>query len=128
MSSKSGFRGPCDKEDGKRAINCWNLIDSNFFVFFDPHEANSAWKGVFEWQAESLDCLLIHWLPISSILFLIETIYSNVFRSTSLRNQKYLLVFFIFCKFILKFEHFQKKITFIGYVFLNLPTLKLRNV
>ena len=51
-----------------------------------------------------------HWLPIASIFFLIETIYSNVLGSNYLRNEKYFLIFFFaFSKLRFIFEHFQKK-------------------
>ena len=59
-----------------------------------------------------------------SILFLIETIYSNILRSNYLRNEKYLLYFFVFPKFRFNSESFLKKLPLIAEVFLNLRTGK----
>ena len=63
-----------------------------------------------------------------SILFLIETIYSNIFRCNFLRKQK---VFWIFFFFFLRFWNldsilniFKENMTLIADVFLNLRTPK----
>ena len=57
---------------------------------------------------------------MTSILFLIETIYCNIFRCNYLRNKK------TFFEFFLDFENldsilniFKKKMTLIAYLFLN---------
>ena len=86
------------------------LNDSTFTIFIDPCELNSGWKSLFEWYRTFYERLLTHWLLITNILLLIETIYSNIFRCNYLRNEKCLFnFFFVFCKFTFNFEHFQKK-------------------
>ena len=91
--------------------NFWNMNDSTFRMFNDPCEDNSIGKSFSQWYAKSWDCLLIHWLLITSILFLIDAIYCNIFRWLYLRNEKYVLIlfFFAFSKFKFNFEHLQKK-------------------
>ena len=64
---------------------------------------------------------------MTSILFLTEVIYCNIFRRNYLRNEKIFLIFFFFWHVrnldsILKI--FKKNMTFIGDVFLNLRTPK----
>ena len=63
---------------------------------------------------------------MTSIPFLIETIYRNIFRYNYLRNEKYFLNFFFsFFKFRSNFLNiFYKKMTIIADVFLNLRTRK----
>ena len=85
------------------------LNDSTFTIFIDPSEGSSGWKTLSESYAKSYACLLTPWLPITSIVFLIETIYSKIFRCNYLRNEKYFLIFFAFSKFRWNFEHFQNK-------------------
>ena len=54
--------------------HCWNLHRSIFFIFIGPCQVNWAGKGFPYWPAKSWDCFLTHWLPMKSILLLIETI------------------------------------------------------
>ena len=63
---------------------------------------------------------------MTSIIFLIETIYSNIFRCNYLKNEKHFHNFFFFSssEFRLNFKHFQTKMTLIADVFLNLRTPK----
>ena len=75
--------------------HCWNLNDSTFSIFIDPCERNSAWKSPSEWYAKSYDCLLTHWLPLASIVFLTEAIYWKIFSCNYLGNEKYSLNFFL---------------------------------
>ena len=47
---------------------------------------------------------------MTSIIFLIETIYSNIFRCNYLKNEKYFQnFFFASSEFRLNFKHFPKK-------------------
>ena len=86
---------------------CWNLNDSTFTKFIDHCEGNLV--GSY-WCAKSLDCLLTRWLQMTSILFLIETIYCNIFRCNYLRKKKFFFLYFVaFWKSKLNFPHFQKK-------------------
>ena len=62
---------------------------------------------------------------MTSILFLIKTIYSNIFTCNYLRNEKYFLNFFLpFRNLISILNIFQKKMNLIADVFLNLRSPK----
>ena len=58
----------------KVAKHCWNLHDRPFIIFIDHFQVYSVGKNLSYWHAKSWDCLLTYWLPMKSILFLIETI------------------------------------------------------
>ena len=104
---------------------CWNLNNSTFTIFIDPR-GNTGLNSLSKWYAKSLDSLLTHWLPKTSFFFLIETIYSNIFRCNYLRNEKYFLFsfFFPFLNLGSSLKLFKKKMTFIADVFLNLMSPK----
>ena len=102
-----------------------NLNDRSFTKSIDNCEGNSGWRSLSEWYAQSKDCLLTHWLPITGFLSLIETIYSNIFWCIHLRNEIYLLHFFLhFGNLNSILNMFNKKMTLIAYVFLNLGSPK----
>ena len=62
---------------------------------------------------------------MTSILLLVETIECTQFRCIYLKKKKIFSQFFsAFFESALNFEHFQKKRTFIAYVFPKLPTTK----
>ena len=89
--------------------HCWNLHHSTFIIFIDHCQVNWVGKSLSYWHAKSWDCLLTHWLPMKSILFLIERFQGYKFRWIFLRNKK---LFFIFCCFFhvwLKLGTFWKK-------------------
>ena len=71
------------------------LDESTFTIFLHFSEGNSGWKCLSEWYAKSEDCFLSHWLPMTSILLLTETIYWNIFRWNNLRNETYFLNIFL---------------------------------
>ena len=75
--------------------HCSKLNHSTFIIFIDPCEDNSVRKIRSSWYGKSWDCLLTHWLLTTSILLLIETIDSNIFRCNYLRNEKYFPNFFL---------------------------------
>ena len=52
----------------------WNLHHSTIIILIGHWERNCNWKSLSYWQAKSWDCLLTHWLPMETILLLIETI------------------------------------------------------
>ena len=54
--------------------HCWNLYHSTFVIFIGQCQWKCVRKSLLYWHAKSLHCLLTHWLPTKSILFLIETI------------------------------------------------------
>ena len=105
--------------------HCWNLNGSTITIFIDPYEGCSRSKSLSEWYEKSYDCLLTHWLPITSILLLKESIYCSIFRANYITNKKYLMKFFLHFRnldWILNI--FNRKITLIAHVFLNLRTPK----
>ena len=62
---------------------------------------------------------------MTSILFLIETIYSNIFRWEYFRKKNIFSIFFLrFWNLDSILNIFKQKITFIADVLLNLPTPK----
>ena len=62
---------------------------------------------------------------MTSIILLVETIECTQFRCIYLEKQKIFSGFFsAFFASALNFEHFQKKMTLIAYVFPKLPTTK----
>ena len=62
---------------------------------------------------------------MTSIPLLVETIECTQFRCVYLKKQKIFSQFFSeFFECALNFEHFQKKMTLIAYVFPKLPTTK----
>ena len=54
--------------------HCWNVHQCTFIIFIDHCQVNWVGKSLSYWHSKSWDCFLIHWLPLKSILFLIETI------------------------------------------------------
>ena len=71
----------------------WNLHHSTFIKFIDHCQSNWVAKSLSEWHAKSWDFFLTRWLPITSILFLIETIWRCQFWCNYLRTKN---VFFSF--------------------------------
>ena len=53
--------------------HCWNLYHRTFIIFNEPCQVNWVGKGVRYWHAISWKCLLTDWLPMTSILSLIQT-------------------------------------------------------
>ena len=74
--------------------HCSNLNDNTFTIFINHCHCNSGWKSLSEWYAKSEDSLLTLWLPMTSILFLTELIYYNIFRCNYLRSERYFLNLF----------------------------------
>ena len=78
--------------------HCWNLHQSIFIIFIYHCQVTWVGKSLSYWQWKSFDCLLTHWLPMKSILFLIETILRYHFRSNYLSNKKlFRKIFLHFC-------------------------------
>ena len=102
------------------------LNDGPFAIFIGPCEYSWRLKRLSEWCAQFSDCLLTHWLPMTSILFLTDAIYCNIFRCNYLRNEKIFLnfVFLDFLNLDWILSIFEKKMTLIADLFLNLWTPK----
>ena len=54
--------------------HCWNLHQRPFIIFIDRSQGNWVVKSLSYWHAKFWDCFITQWLPVKSILFLIETI------------------------------------------------------
>ena len=81
---------------------------------------NSLGKSLSWWYAKYSDCLLTYWLPMTSILFLIGTIYCNIFRYHHRRNKNFFPTFFLhFQNLDWILNIFKKRMTLIVDVFLN---------
>ena len=52
----------------------WNLRYSILIICTDHCQGNWIGKSLCLWQVKSCDCLLTYWLPMKSIVFLLETI------------------------------------------------------
>ena len=80
--------------------HCWNLNDNVFAIFIHNCDGNLGWKSISEWYAKTSDCLLTHWLLMTNILFLTDSIYCNIIRCNYLRNEKcFLNLFFLVLNF-----------------------------
>ena len=67
-------KDPSTSNMGKFLKHCWNLHHSTFIIFIDHFQLNWVIKSLSYWHAKLCDCLLTHYLPMRSILFLIEAI------------------------------------------------------
>ena len=101
-----------------------NITNSTFTIFFDHCERMS-------WKKSILGTWKVLRLFVNSLLA--DNKYSLLSRDNSMRiiqihlsqKQKNFSQFFCaFCKSSLNFEHFQKNVTLIAHVFLNLQTPK----
>ena len=103
----------------------FNLNGSFFTIFIDQCEGNWVGKSRSWGYLKFQGLLFKHWLLMTSILFLVETIQCKQFRCIYGKNKKtFSQIFCSFFKSRLTLLHFKKKITLIGYVFPNLPTSK----
>ena len=80
MSKKCRFRGCFDRNMVNVPKHCRNLHHTTFIIFIGHWRGNCVRKGLSYWHAKSCDCLLTHWLPMKSVLILIETIRRYQFR------------------------------------------------
>ena len=101
----------------------WNLNGIIFTRFIGHSERNLVVKSLCCSYAKYSDYFLTHWLPKTSILFLIDTIYCNILRWNYIRKKK------LFLNFLSNFQNLdslltilKKKMIFIVDVFLNLQT------
>ena len=89
--------------------HCWNQHHSTFSILIYQCQVNWVGKSLFYWHAKSWGRFLTHWLPIKSILFLIETISRYQFICNYLRKKIFSLFFYAFFKCKLNFQYFEKK-------------------
>ena len=94
MSKKSLSDDPSTSNMVNGPKHCWNLNDSTFTIFIDRCEENQALKIFCDWYWKSSDCLLTHWLPMTSILFLTEAIYCNILNTIIWETKNFFWIFF----------------------------------
>ena len=75
---------------------CWHLQDGTLIKFFCHSEGNGVAKTLSSWNIKSYDCLLIHWVQMTSILFVIVRSYGNQFKCNYLWNKKLVLNFLLY--------------------------------
>ena len=84
-----------------------------------------SWKMFVLVHLKSHECLLTHWLPISSILFVIGRSYGNQFSCNCLRKIKLFLTFLVnIFNLNRNLNILKKKMTLISCVFSKLQTTK----
>ena len=89
--------------------HCFDLNDSTFTILIDHYEGHLDGKVPSWWQAKSRDCLLTHWLAMTGILFLVETIWCNQFRCCYLKNRNIFLISWCIFQIFIKFWKFSNK-------------------
>ena len=77
----------------KVPTHLWNLAESTFKTFFCPSERNWLGKPLCHWYLNSYDTLLKHWLPMTSILFVIFRICRNYIKCNYLKKFKKIVGF-----------------------------------
>ena len=86
---------PSTSNTAKRPKHRFNLNGSTFTIFIDHCEGSRLGKSHSQWYAKSQDFSLTHWLPMISILFLVETIQCKQLRCICRKNKKFFLNFFV---------------------------------
>ena len=100
------------------AKHLWNVNESTFINIRCHSELNWLGKALSYWYLNSYEPLLKHWLPITSILFVIFGMCRYYIKCNYLKNLK------VFLNFTVHFWHLhqilnilKKKKTFIANVF-----------
>ena len=69
--------------------NSWNVQKSTFVLLFHYPEPNWVRKSYFQSDMTFQGCLVIRWLPTTSILVVTERIYRCQFKSNYLKDHKF---------------------------------------
>ena len=105
--------------------HCWNLTPSTFVKFIDHWPVKWVRKRLSYWHAKSWDCLLTHWLPMKSILFLIEAFLRYQFRCSYFRHKNLCLSFLLHYWNLDEILNILKEnVTLVDFVFPKLRTPK----
>ena len=93
------------------AVNMWttpksslNLQKSIFMLLF-LHSSQIYFQSDLRYS----DCLITRWLETTSILVVIERIYSDQFKSNCIKNHRFFAIFFYSFGIYMKFPMFLKK-------------------
>ena len=110
MSKKPRFRAPCDIQHVKQSEK---VHHSTSIILF--HHFGKNWVGKYP----------SHWLPMSSILYVIGRIHRNRFNCNDLRDKNiFLNVLLLTWNLHEMSNNLKQKMTFKGYVFSELETAK----
>ena len=85
----------------------WKQQRITNILFSHEFMVNCVWKRLLYSDHKSLDCLLTHWLPMTSIPDAICRIFCNNFKRYYLKN--FSRFFLPFLKWAWNFKHFEKK-------------------
>ena len=89
---------------------CGNLNNSTLRYLLIPLNAIQGEKDSPSYMQNLATVFLTQWLPITSTLFLIDTIFSSIFICNYVRNEKFCLNFFVaFSKSRFNFDPFGQK-------------------
>ena len=122
MSKKFGCRTPCNSQLVKPSENQHH---STSILLFYQLGKNWVGKCLSFKYLKSWECLLIYWLPMTSILFVKGRIYLNQFNCNYLRNKECFLNFLLHISNLHQnLNTLKNKKILIGYVFSKLETSK----
>ena len=119
MSKKSCFRGPFDKQHGKRAQALLKSASQHLYHIHRSLPRKLSWKKSLLLTCQILG-LLVNTLAADEkypVLFLIKTVQRYQFRYNYLKNKNFFCKLFAALKSKLNFKHFEKKMTLIAFVF-----------
>ena len=99
-------------------------ISITAIILIDHYQVNWVGKSLFFWKAKSWDCFLTHWLPMKSILSLIDRDNLTIPIQIQLhqKHKNVSLFFLAFLKYSWNFEHFGEKDYAHRFVFPKLRT------
>ena len=89
--------------------HCWNPHHSTFILFIDHFKINWVGKSLCYWHAASWDCLLTHFIPMKTILFLRETISDTNYDAIISETQIFFSISDWIFKIYMKFWKFWAK-------------------
>ena len=87
MSKKPSFRTPFGNKHAKGSWRLLKYAQKHFYLIFSWLLGNRVRKCLSQFYLKSHDCLLTHWLQMTSILFVIVRIHGNQFKSSYLRKK-----------------------------------------
>ena len=89
--------------------HCWCQHGTTIFLFLHEFEMNWVWKCLPKSHLKSSDCLLTHWLPMSSIPVAICRFSNNNFKRLYLKKERLFKIFYCFSEICMKLRTFWKK-------------------
>ena len=87
MSKNPSFRTPFGNKHAKGSWRLLKYAQKHFYHIFSWLLGNRVRKCLSQFYLKSHDCLLTHWLQMTSILFVIVRIHGNQFKSSYLRKK-----------------------------------------